>query len=220
MSGNGLRTADDDTVTLDATMNPASWAHGGRLVGALSVAATLHANQVRKGTRIPYLSHLLGTCAIALEHGANEDQAIAALLHDALEDVQPLAVAVAAVDAFGPEVHRIVRACTDATEHPKPVWRARKERYLTHLAQQDHAVLLVSASDKLHNARTIVSDVHAHGQLLWERFNAPREDTVWYYNALVDAYASNADSVQSLVDELGRTVAEMSRLASAEGRSR
>ncbi len=105
-----------------------------RLIDALGVAARLHAGQRRKGSDIPYLSHLLGTCGIALDYGAGEEEAIAALLHDVIEDVQPTADARAAVAAFGPEVLRIVEGCTDSDTHPKPPWRERKEAYVEHVA--------------------------------------------------------------------------------------
>ena len=124
-----------------------------RLIDALGVAARLHAGQRRKGSDIPYLSHLLGTCGIALDYGAGEEEAIAALLHDAIEDVQPTAEARAAVAAFGPEVLRIVEGCTDSDTHPKPPWRERKEAYVEHVAVLDGPILLVSAADKLHNSR-------------------------------------------------------------------
>lgn len=185
---------------------------GPRFVRALQAAAVMHRAQDRKGTGVPYISHLLGTCAIALEFGANEDQAIAALLHDAIEDIEPTDQARAAVATFGPEVLRIVEACTDADTHPKPPWRERKEAYMARLATEDHAALLVSASDKLHNARAIVSDLRRHGPALWERFN-PDSDQPWYYRSLVTAYRSNPEHDPALIDELDRTVTEMERLA-------
>jgi GTP pyrophosphokinase len=191
-------------------------AYGDRVSRALVVAAEMHAGQVRRGTTIPYLSHLLGTCAIALEFGADEDQAIAALLHDMIEDVRPTEAARAEVAAFGPEVLRIVEACTDAETHPKPPWRERKVRYIAHLAKADAAVLLVSASDKLHNARAIASDLHRVGPAVFERFNADA-DTLWYYRSLVTEFRANPASNADLVDELDRTVTEMERLASGGG---
>ncbi len=171
-----------------------------RFEQALEVAANLHRSQVRKGTTIPYVSHLLGTCAIALEFGATEDQAIAALLHDAIEDVEPAEAARAAVASFGPEVLRIVEACTDADTRPKPPWRERKEAYIARLATEDKAALLVSASDKLHNARTIVGDLHSHGPALWDRFNA-ESDQPWYYRRLVTAFRSNPEHKPALMDK-------------------
>ena len=106
---------------------------------------------------------------------------------------------------------RIVEACTDADTHPKPPWRPRKEAYLARLAQEDGAVLLVSASDKLHNARAIVGDLHRHGLALWERFNHD-SDQLWYYRSLVDTFRSNPEHEPALIDELDRTVTEMERL--------
>ena len=116
---------------------------------------------------------------------------------------------------FGAEVVRVVEACTDADSHPKPPWRARKERYLRHLADADRSVLLVSASDKLHNARAIVADLRTIGPALWERFNATQEVTVWYYRSLVTAFRANPAHEPALTAELDRVVTEMERLASA-----
>ena len=161
---------------------------GDRLSEAMAAAARIHATQLRKGTTIPYLSHLLGTCAIALDYGANEHEAIAALLHDAIEDGEPTEAARATVWSFGDEVGRIVEGCTDADTHPKPPWLERKQAYLARLAAEDRSILLVSASDKLHNARSIVRDLRNVGEDLWERFSAPTDQILWYYRSLVTAY--------------------------------
>lgn len=190
--------------------------HSERLIDALGVAARLHATQRRKGSDVPYLSHLLGTCSIALDHGAGEDEAIAALLHDAIEDVQPTAEVRVAVAAFGPEVLRIVEGCTDSDSHPKPPWRERKEAYVAHLAEADGPILLVSAADKLHNARSIVSDLWRHGAATWDRFTGGRDGSLWYHRALVDAFRANPAHPAALVDELDRTVTEMETLAGAD----
>ena len=184
-----------------------------RLIDALGVAARLHAGQRRKGSDIPYLSHLLGTCGIALDYGAGEDEAIAALLHDVIEDVQPTADARAAVAAFGPEVLRIVEGCTDSDTHPKPPWRERKEAYVARVADDDAPILLVSAADKLHNSRSIVSDLRRFGAATWDRFTGGRDGSLWYYRALVDAFRANPAHLPELVDELDRTVSEMESLA-------
>lgn len=189
----------------------------GRFDRALTTAAKLHRGQLRKGTTVPYVSHLLGACSIALEFGANEDQAIAALLHDAIEDVEPAEAARAAVGGFGPEVLRIVEVCTQIDAGPKPSWRARREAYLDRLGTEDRAALLVSASDKLHNARAIVGDLHRHGPALWARFNA-ESDQLWYYRGLVTAFRSNPEHTPALIDELDRTVTEMERLGEVSGR--
>jgi len=189
------------------------WRYSERLVKALEAAAVMHAAQRRKGTEIPYLAHLIGTCAIALEYGADEDEAIAALLHDAIEDVEPAAEARAAVAGFGDRALRIVEACTDTDAHPKPPWRPRKEAYLRGLAGADASVLLVSASDKLHNARSVVADLRATGDAVWDRFTPSREESLWYYRALVDAFRANPAHRSALIDELDRTVTDMERLA-------
>jgi (p)ppGpp synthase/HD superfamily hydrolase len=188
-----------------------------RLIDALGVAARLHAGQRRKGGDVPYLSHLLGTCGIALDYGAGEDEAIAALLHDTIEDVQPTEVARAAVADFGPEVLRIVEGCTDSDTHPKPPWRERKEAYVAHVADLDAPILLVSTADKMHNARSIVTDLHRFGSATWDRFNGRRDGSLWYYRALVDAFRANPAHPRELVGELDRTVAEMEALAAADG---
>ena len=191
------------------------WLYDEKMFRALAAAAQIHAAQRRNDTDIPYLSHLLGTCSIALEYGANEDQAIAALLHDAIEDGLPTDAARRTVASFGPEVLRIVEACTDADTHPKPPWRARKKAYLAHLAGQDGPVLLVSASDKLHNARSIVRDLRdpGVGESVWDRFSVPQAEKLWYYRGLVTAYRGNPAHMPALIDELDRTVGEMEELS-------
>jgi (p)ppGpp synthase/HD superfamily hydrolase len=188
---------------------PRPWLYSDRMSEAMAAAAQIHATQVRKGTAIPYLSHLLGTCSIALEYGADEDEAIAALLHDAIEDGEPTEVARATVWSFGDEVGRIVEGCTDADTLPKPPWRERKESYLARLATEDRSVLLVSASDKLHNARSIVRDLRGVGENVWERFSASKDQTLWYYRSLVTGYRGNPAHTPALIDELDRTVTEM-----------
>ena len=192
---------------------PEPWLYTHRFIEAVDAALLMHAHQARKGTTIPYISHLFGACSIALDYGANEDEAIAALLHDAIEDIHYMPGARATVGAFGPEVLRIVDACTDADTKRKPPWKTRKVAYLAHLADADRPILLVSASDKLHNARAIVADLRRHGDALWARFSAPRNETLWYYRALVTAFRANPAHPADLIDELDRTVTDMERLA-------
>jgi GTP pyrophosphokinase len=196
---------------LPATMPlPADpWLYSHRFLEALMAAASMHAAQQRKGSGVPYISHLLGTCAIALEYGADEDEAIAALLHDAIEDVQPTDAARATVTGFGDRVLAIVEGCTDADTHPKPPWRERKEHYIAQLATADASVLLVSGADKLHNARSILADFRRVGDAVWDRFNADREDTMWYYRSVVEAMRANPAHRADLVDELERAVTEL-----------
>lgn len=191
-----------------------------RLGEAFAFAAELHQAQRRKGSRIPYVAHLLGVASLVLEHGGDEDQTIAALLHDALEDQGPgypggPAALRAAIQArFGAPVLAIVVACTDAEVHPKPPWRARKEAYLAHLAQSPAAVLRVSAADKLHNARALVTDYRSQGEVLWARFNADREQVLWYYRALLDTLG-RAGAPAALVAELEHTLGALEALIAA-----
>ncbi len=182
-----------------------------RFEEALVYAARTHSEQLRKAGEIPYISHLLAVTAIVLEHGGNEDEAIGALLHDAVEDQggHPQLEAIRA--RFGENVAGIVEGCTDAFVVPKPPWRERKERYIAHLATASRSGCLVSAADKLHNARAIVLDIRDHGDEIWKRFNGGREGTLWYYREVTAALRGRAPD--ALVDELGRTVSELERLA-------
>src|SRR5688572_8301077 len=141
-----------------------------RFEQALIYAVLIHAGQVRKGTEIPYVSHLLGVASIALEYGANEDEAIGALLHDAGEDAGGRGRIEDIRQRFGDTVANVVEGCTDTDVVPKPVWRKRKEDYIAHIGSASDSVRLVSASDKLHNARAILRDYRSHGEKLWERF--------------------------------------------------
>lgn len=184
-----------------------------RIAEAVALATTLHGEQTRKGTGIPYLSHLLGVAGLVMEHGGNEEQAIAALLHDAIEDVGAHAGALIR-ERFGERVVRIVLACTDGVPDErgeKGDWQSRKRNYLANLADAPAEVLLVSGCDKLHNARAIVSDLHTHGPAMFSRFKAGQAGTLWYYEQLVGVFLSRLPG--SLSDEMARTVAELKRLA-------
>ncbi len=185
-----------------------------RFEEALILAVRWHAGQVRKETTIPYIAHLLGVASLVLEQGADEDEAIAALLHDAVED-QGGAVALEEIRRrFGDRVAEIVAGCTDAWTTPKPPWRERKEAYIAHLRQASASVRLVSAADKLHNARSILADYRALGDALWSRFNGGKAGTLWYYRALVETL--QAADPTPLVEELDRVVSEIERLARTE----
>lgn len=179
---------------------------------ALTLANDLHAGQVRKGTAIPYVSHVLAVAGIVLDYGGDEDEAIAALLHDAVEDCGGAPVLADIRARFGDRVAGIVAACSDTDQIPKPPWQARKEAYLAHLRDAPASVRLVSAADKLHNARAILADYRQVGEALWDRFNATKAQTLWYYRALVEAFAAHGRT--PLVSELARTVEEIERLAS------
>jgi (p)ppGpp synthase/HD superfamily hydrolase len=173
---------------------------------ALALAFELHQAQVRKGSGVPYVAHLLGVSSLVLEHGGDEDEAIAALLHDAVEDQggPPTLARIAA--AFGARVAAIVEGCSDSMGEPKPPWRARKEHYLAHLAGASASTRLVSSCDKLYNARTILADLRAGAQV-WDRFTGGREGSLWYYRAVADEFAGTP-----VGDELGRVVAELHAL--------
>ncbi len=184
-----------------------------RYADALQWAWKLHDGQLRKGTSIPYISHLIAVSSLALEHGANEDEAIAALLHDAVEDAGGRPTLELIRTRFGPAVADIVDGCTDADTIPKPPWRDRKEAYLAHMAAAPPPVRLVSSADKLHNARAILLDLRVHGEALWQRFTPGKDGTLWYYRSLVSAFAAHGRT--PLIDELDRTVTEIETLARA-----
>ena len=190
-----------------------------RFEAALVMATQLHAGQMRKGTEeqrrngteIPYVSHLLGVSSLVLEHGGSEDQAIAALLHDAVEDQGGKKTLKRIKMHFGPEVAEIVDHCTDAYEEPKPEWRPRKEKYIEEIPNMSLEAKLVSCADKLHNARAILSDLREVDDDLWSRFTGKKDGTLWYYQSLVVAFGKAFPG--RLTDELRRTVEEIERLA-------
>ncbi|HEY9903254.1 MAG TPA: HD domain-containing protein [Candidatus Sericytochromatia bacterium] len=182
-----------------------------RFTDGLIFATQLHGNQTRKGSGVPYIAHLLGVASIALEHGANEDEAIAALLHDAIEDQGGAPTREEICRRFDDTVTAIVDGCTDTDITPKPPWRQRKEAYIAHISKASTSVLLVSASDKLHNARSILNDYRVLGDAVWERFKGGKEGTLWYYRSLVKAFLTAGAT--PLVNELERTVDELERLA-------
>lgn len=183
-----------------------------RFTAALTYATQLHANQVRKGSGVPYVAHLLGVTSIALEYGANEDEAIAALLHDAIEDQGGAATREEIRRRFGDNVTAIVNACTDADTTPKPPWRQRKEAYIAHIPTASPSVLLVSLADKLYNAQSILKDYRLLGESVWERFQGGKEGSLWYYRALVDAFRKTGTTI--IIEELERVVAQIEVLAS------
>jgi len=179
---------------------------------ALAFAAHLHEGQKRKGTQIPYVAHLLIVAGLVLEYGGTEDEAIAALLHDAVEDQGGRATLHRIQRRFGSAVAGIVEACSDTDVEPKPEWRQRKEQYLSHLSQASASVKLVSAADKLHNATAILRDYRNLGEEVWKRFSGGKEGTLWNYRALVKAYGTAEN--RPIVLDLDRVVSELERLAS------
>jgi (p)ppGpp synthase/HD superfamily hydrolase len=185
-----------------------------RFEDALGYATRLHAGQLRKGTTIPYVSHPLAVAGLVLEHGGDEDEAIAALLHDAAEDCGGRPVLDDIRVRFGEPVAAIVEGCSDSlTAGEKAPWWERKTEYLEHLREAPSSVRLVSAADKLHNARAILADYRAIGDALWERFTAKRDGTLWYYGTLVDLFRDLGP--HHLAEELTRVVSALHRLVSA-----
>jgi len=182
---------------------------------ALHYAVLVHAGQKRKGTTIPYVAHLLGVASIALEYGAKEAEAIGALLHDAGEDAGGAGRIEDIRHRFGDAVADIVQGCTDAVTTPKPPWRQRKEDYLAHLPRASASVRLVSASDKLHNARAILRDLRGRGDATWAIFNGGKEGSLWYYRSLVAAFRQAGSN--ALIEELDRVVTEIEGLAARPG---
>ena len=180
---------------------------------ALHYAVFIHAGQLRKGTEIPYLSHLLGVASIALEYRATEDETIGALLHDAGEDAGGRGRIEDIRQRFGNQVADIVDGCTDAYVLPKPPWRKRKEDYIAHITTASASVRLVSAADKLHNARAILRDYRVHGEKLWPRFSGGKDGTLWYYRSLVAAFTAAENN--DLIEELKRVVTEIETLTGA-----
>jgi (p)ppGpp synthase/HD superfamily hydrolase len=197
---------------------------GDRFDRALAWASLLHRAQQRKGSEVPYVAHLLATAAIAVEHGASEDEAIAALLHDAIEDqavsfggAPELRAAIR--ERFGETVLAIVEACTDADTMPKPPWKERKVAYLARLAQAGPPVLLVSCADKLHNVRSTVADLAAttDPEAYWKKFNGGRDGTLWYYRSLARIFLERFPG--RLSEELARAVLELTVLAKPKAAS-
>ena len=182
-----------------------------RFENALVYATRLHNGQSRKSTSIPYLAHLLAVTAMVIEWGGDEETAIAALLHDAVEDQGGLITLEEIRVLFGDRVAKIVDACSDSYEIPKPPWRERKEAYIHRLRGEGREVHLVSLADKLHNARSILSDVRAVGPSALDRFRGGRQGTLWYYHTLVEVFKEAENSIH--VDEFARVVAEIERLA-------
>jgi (p)ppGpp synthase/HD superfamily hydrolase len=182
---------------------------------ALQFASGLHHDQARKGGHIPYVAHLMSVCALVLESGGDEDQAIAALLHDAVEDRGGRSTLDTIRQMFGDRVATTVESCSDsmATNPDKKLpWQSRKDKYLEHLRSANADALIVSAADKLHNARAILADYRELGEGLWSRFNAPKQDQLWFYGEMINTLQQTA-APKSLVDELGLVVGELKRLA-------
>jgi len=174
---------------------------------AFLYAHDAHRDQLRKKTDRPYISHLMGVAALVLQYGGDEDQAIAALLHDVVEDCGGAPRLKEIREKFGERVARIVDGCTDSDEIPKPPWQERKERYIKRVRSEPEDVLLVSAADKLYNMREILMDLREFGPSVWERFNGRRKGSLWYYHGLIEEFRGRV--AKGLVAELDRTVKDL-----------
>jgi (p)ppGpp synthase/HD superfamily hydrolase len=186
---------------------------GKRFHRALVYASQLHATQFRKGTTRPYVAHLLGVTAIVLSNGGKEDDAIAALLHDVVEDQGGKPVLRRIRKMFGARVARIVEGCTDADTVPKPPWRERKEKYIRHLRGADASVRLISAADKLYNAQETLSDARVVGDEVWKRFHATKEQTLWYYGEVLKILKRKGP--HALAAELERVVGDLAAISNS-----
>ncbi len=180
---------------------------------ALALSAELHRNQFRKARNVPYLAHLWSVAALVLEHGGDDRQVAAALLHDAAEDQGGEPVLQRIADEFGDDVAQLVRHLSDSladttTGEEKEAWDARKRNYIASLAEADDRVLLVSACDKLHNLRSLLSDRRELGESVWTHFtHADPEVHYWYYSSLLSAYGGRIPA--SLEQELTETLSRL-----------
>ncbi len=193
-------------------MSQPNFIPGERLANAFAFAVACHARQTRKGTGIPYLSHLMSVAALVMEYQGDEDQTIAALLHDTLEDHGSEAETPIR-EQFGERVLGMVQGCTDGIPDAngvKPAWESRKLAYLDHLDSAPEDTLLVSCCDKLHNARSIAADYQASGDAVFDRFTASREQTIWYYRSLLRKF-NERGLPADLLRELGLAVGRFDR---------
>jgi len=190
---------------------------GLRFMRAFQFAAEKHAGQTRKASTIPYLAHLMGVASLVLEAGGDEDLAIAAFLHDVVEDCGGAPMLKEVRRRFGARVAEVVDGCTDADTYPKPPWRERKEKYLRHLKKADADTRLVSAADKLNNVRSILADYREVGEYVWSRFNGGRDGTLWYYRALLEEFLRR--SPNRITRELTLAVKQLDAAVGAEQKS-
>jgi (p)ppGpp synthase/HD superfamily hydrolase len=184
-----------------------------RFEAAFRLTMELHNGQLRKGTNTPYLSHLLAVASLVLDYGGSEDEAIAALLHDAVEDQGGLTTLARIRREFGDEIAAVVDACSDSYTWLKSPWRSRKEKFIASLPGAAESVRRIMAADKLHNVRSILQDYRIHGEQVWRKFMGGRDGTLWYYRAALDALRQSGNS--PILDELERELSDLERLAAA-----
>jgi (p)ppGpp synthase/HD superfamily hydrolase len=181
-----------------------------RFDDALVLACTLHRDQARKASGVPYVAHLMAVASLVLEEGGSEEMAIAALLHDAAEDQGGETVLQSIAETFGADVARWVRQASDSFIHPKPSWEARKRHHLAQIPSADREARLIMLADKVHNARSIIGDHARLGPEVWARFSVPRERTLWYYESLLDIFERSLSPF--LYDTLCECVRRMKEL--------
>jgi (p)ppGpp synthase/HD superfamily hydrolase len=186
--------------------------YSNRVSQAFAYALQLHRHQERKGSTIPYITHLMAVAAIVGEYGGDEELVIAGLLHDAVEDQGGQDRLKEIRFTFGDRVARVVEGCSDTDVVPKPPWKERKDAYLAHLKDADPDTLLVSAADKLHNARAIAADLRQIGNALWQRFTGTKDQSLWYYRTLADTYSVTGNS--DIAREVDLVVRQIEELAS------
>ena len=182
-----------------------------RFEDALTYSNGLHAGQLRKGSQVPYIAHLLGVAGLVLEDGGDEDEAIAALLHDAVEDQGGLGTLNEIRMRYGSRVAEIVQSVSDASEDPKPPWRERKEDYIASIRTADLSAIRVSLADKVYNARATLMDIEQEGESGWLRFNGGKDGTLWYYHQLIGSYRERGSS--KLLQELIRVIGELDEIS-------
>lgn len=184
-----------------------------RIVDAFAFAQKVHADHSRKGSGVPYITHVMAVAAIVGEHGGDEDTFIAALLHDAVEDGDGYATLAQIRAQFGEHVALMVEACSDAFEKPKPAWRERKEKFIASMRTAVPKVRLIVAADKLHNLCATIGDYRAVGEAVWQKFNGGREGTLWYYAAIAQALAEGWE--HPLIDDLATVLEELHEIGRA-----
>lgn len=201
-------------MAVETFLEDAAGGLSSRFADAMAFAFEVHRGQTKKGTSVPYISHLLEVTATVLTYGGNEDEAIAALLHDSVEDHSDAVSFTTLAERFGNRVAAIVESCSDTSVSPKPPWKPRKERYIEHLRNAEESVLIVSAADKLSNARAVIKDFREHGDKVWERFNAGKQEQLWYYRAVTATLMGRvgATRIRPLIEELERAVRKLERL--------
>ncbi|MCU0691954.1 MAG: HD domain-containing protein [Polyangiaceae bacterium] len=177
-----------------------------RIASAFALAAEVHVDHVRKGSGVAYLTHLMAVSALVGEHGGDEDLMIAALLHDVLEDRPDRVDLATIIRRFGWRVGHVVVGCSDCLGKPKPPWEQRKRAFLARLPGASSDVKLVVAADKLHNVSALLGDFASHGDVVWNKYNAPKERQCWYLRGCVEALRSgwSNDILEALDSSVSR----------------